>query len=222
MEQFGVSPLPIHGTMGARAETMNSVLQKFLVGKEEHKAKDNTKRVQPITHDARYGSTREATASFVHRRRFASRFLAWIARQIHPDLSYHISMIQSTFENACVRGSRECNYTVEYAAFASTRGIDVIPDSSWENAVVVRLSDASFCQEQEQLDGVTQDSESQQAGITALAPGDALNAVRMLILLSWSLTGITRVCRSSPKVEAYVLSNDVEQGFFELELLSLT
>ena len=34
---------------------------------------------------------------------------------------------------------------------------------------------------QEQLDGVTQNSQSQQAGITAPAPGDALNAVRMLI-----------------------------------------
>ena len=61
---------------------MNSVLQQFLVGKEEHgnfrvcgkefrqnedfrfhvTAKDNTERVQPITYDAKNGLTRKATA----------------------------------------------------------------------------------------------------------------------------------------------------------------
>ena len=63
-----ISRLSIYGTMGVRSEVMNSVLQKFLVGKEEHKAKDITERVQPINHDAGYGSTREATASEVHQR----------------------------------------------------------------------------------------------------------------------------------------------------------
>ena len=38
------------------------------------------------------------------------------------------------------------------------------------------MSGASFCLEQEQLDGITQNSQSQQACITALAPGFALNA----------------------------------------------
>ena len=67
------------------------------------------------------------------------------------------------------------------------------PDSSWDDAVVVTISDAIFCQEQEQLDGVTQNIKSPQAGITALALGNALNAVRMLIHpLSWSLTGIIK------------------------------
>ena len=51
-----VSRLPINGTMGARAEVTNSVLQNVLVGKEEHRAKDNIERVQPITHDVRYVS----------------------------------------------------------------------------------------------------------------------------------------------------------------------
>ena len=95
--------------MGATAESRNSVLQNFLVGKEEHKAKENT--------------TRETTASKVHRRRLASPFLACSARQIHADLPHHISKIQSAFENACVRDSRECNYIAAHAAYASTRCI---------------------------------------------------------------------------------------------------
>ena len=50
---------------GAKAKAMNSVLQKLLIGKEEHKAKTNTERAQPITHDARYCLTRKASASKV-------------------------------------------------------------------------------------------------------------------------------------------------------------
>ena len=52
--------------MGARAEAINSLSQKSLVDKEERKAKDNTERVQPITHDARYDLTREASVSKVN------------------------------------------------------------------------------------------------------------------------------------------------------------
>ena len=109
--------------MGARAEVMNSVLQKFLVGKEEHKEKDNSERVPPSTHDARYGLTRKAAASEVHQLRSVTQSLAWIARQIRLDLSYHISKMQSTFENACVRDLRGCNKIVEYVTSTSTRGI---------------------------------------------------------------------------------------------------
>ena len=69
------------GYLPQGAEAMNSVLQQFLVGKEEYgtfrfcgkefrqdedlgihvTAKDNTERVQPITHDAKHGLARKAT-----------------------------------------------------------------------------------------------------------------------------------------------------------------
>ena len=63
------------------------------------------------------------------------------------------------------------------------------PAFSWDDAVVVAISDASFCQEQEQVDGITENFKSQQACITALARCDALNAEKMLIHpLSWSST----------------------------------
>ena len=156
---------PICGTMGARAEVTNSVLQQFLVWK----------------------------ASKVHQSRFASQCLAWIARQIRSDLSCHISKIQSAFENACVRDSREFNYIVEYAAFASTRGVQFIPDSSR---------------------GHCDCREVQRRQFLSRKRNNLTNAVRMLIHpLSWSLTGIIRVCRSSLMVEA----RDCEP-----ELLSLT
>ena len=94
-----------------------------------------------------------------------------------------------------------------------TRGIYFSLDSSWDDAVVVTIIDASFCPEQEQIDGVTQNFKSQQACITALALGNALNAEKMLIHpLSWSSTRIRRVCRSTLTAEAYALSNAVEHG----------
>ena len=59
----------------------------------------------------------------------------------------------------------------------------------------------------------TQNFKSQQACNTALAPGNALNAEKMLIhRLSWSSTRTRRVCRSTLMAEAYALSNAVEHG----------
>ena len=86
-------------------------------------AKDNTERVQPITYDAKHGLTRKSTADEIRQLRSLTQSLAWIARQTRPDLSYRISKVQSTFENACVRDLRECNRTVEYATSTSTRVI---------------------------------------------------------------------------------------------------
>ena len=94
----------------------------------------------------------------------------------------------------------------------STRGICFSSVCSWGDAVVVTISDASFCQEQEQLDGITLNFKSQQGCITALAPGNALNAGRMIHPLSWSSTRIRRICRSTLRAEAYALSDAVEHG----------
>ena len=83
------------------SEAMNSVLQQFLVGKEEHgtfsfcgkefrqdedfsihvTAKDNTERAQPITYDAKRGLTQKATADEIHQLRSVTQSLAWVARQ---------------------------------------------------------------------------------------------------------------------------------------------
>ena len=62
---------------------------------------------------------------------------------------------------------------VEYAISTSTRGIYFSPAFSGDDAVVVAISETSFCQEQEQLDGITRNCKSQQACVTALAPDNA-------------------------------------------------
>ena len=217
----------LYGYLPEGAEAMNSVLQQLLVGKEEHKsfrfcgkdfgirvtAKDNTEPLQPITYDAKHGLTRKATASEVYQLRSVTKSLAWIARQTRPDLSYRISKIQTTFENACVKTCVSAIEFVEYAISTPTRNLYFSTVCSWCDAVVVTISDVSFCQEQEHVDGITRDLKSQQASITALAPGNALNAERMLIHpLSWSSTRIRRVCSNTLMAEAYAPSNAVERG----------
>ena len=67
------SRLSIYGTMGARADVTNFVLQKFSTSKEAHEAKGNSERVQSIAHDERYDLKQEATTSKVHQGRFYSR-----------------------------------------------------------------------------------------------------------------------------------------------------
>ena len=123
-------------------------------------AKNNTGRVHPITYDVKQGLKRKATADDRHQLRSVTQSLVWIARQTRPDLSYRISKMQSTFENARIRVLRECSRIVDYAASTSTRGIFFPPDFSLDDAVVVTISDASFCQEQEQVDGITQNFKS--------------------------------------------------------------
>ena len=77
---------------------------------------------------------------------------------------------------------------------------------------MVTISDASFCQETEHHDGVTQHCKSQQAYIT-LAPGDALNADEMILHpLCWRSARIRKVRLSTLMAEAFALSNGVEHG----------
>ena len=96
----------LYGYLPEGAEATTSVLQQFLVVEEEDDtfrffgklfrqdedfgihvtAKDNTERVQPITHDAIRGLTRKATADEIHQLRSVTQSLAWIARQARLDL----------------------------------------------------------------------------------------------------------------------------------------
>ena len=86
----------LYGYLLEGAEVMKSVLQQFLVGKEEHgyfrfrgkefrqdegfgihvTAKHNTERVQPIIDDVKHGLTRKATADEIHELRSVTQSLA--------------------------------------------------------------------------------------------------------------------------------------------------
>ena len=74
--------------------------------------------------------------------------MGWIARQCRPDLSYDVSKGQGVVTKATLKDLKEANLAVEKAHKNSAKGI--IWDSnaiSWDTAVVVTISDASFAQE---------------------------------------------------------------------------
>ena len=179
---IAVMPSNIHdllyGHLLEGAETMNSVLQQFFTvlsdfcGEEFQQdedcgihvtMKDNTERVKSSLDDAKHDLSRKASAHEVHPLRSVTQPLAWIVRQTRLDFSHRISKTQSTFESSCDR-------IVEFAISTSTHGIYFSPAFSWDDTVVVRISDASFCVEQEQVDGITQNFKSQQACV--IASGD--------------------------------------------------
>ena len=179
-----LSLLSIYGTKSVRAGVMNLVLQKFLTSKDEHGAKGHTVRVQPITHDARCDSTREPTTSGVHQEKFNSRFLAWIARQTLSDPLFRISKIQNTFEKCscqkltCARlhiGICSIRLHEQYQFLFQI--ILEIKRLSRDSATTVSVMNKNNLMESSGT------LESQQANITALEPGDALDAVSMLIHL---------------------------------------
>ena len=85
-----------------------------------------------------------------------------------------------------------CETTLWNTRYSSLRTLSVlISDSSGDRAVFARFSDDSICVNRNISMQSSRTPESQQADIAALAPGDALNAVRMLVRpLSWSLSGL--------------------------------
>ena len=129
--------------------------------------------------------------------------LAWIARQTRLDLCHRLSKIQSTFENVLVRDSRECERL----------GICIVHHRSWKDPVFLAIHDANFCQETQHHCGITQHFKSQQTYITALAPGNAPNADKMIMHpLCWSPTRVRRGCRSTFMAETHALFNGFEHG----------
>ena len=80
----------LFGFLTEGAEAMNSVLQQFLVGKEEHNSlrfcgktlvfvsqqRITLNEYNQITYDAKHGLTRKATASEVHQLRSVTQSLA--------------------------------------------------------------------------------------------------------------------------------------------------
>ena len=157
----------------------------------------------------KHGLTRKATADEIHQLRSVTQCLAWIASPTRPDLSYRISKIQSTFENACVRDLRECNRIVENATSTSTCGFYFSP-FFWERC---NRRDNSWRQFLPRT-GANRRSHSELQITTGLYHSlGSLNAEKMLIHpLSWRSTRIRRVCRCTLMAEAYALSNAVEHG----------
>ena len=150
-------------------ENMDEILETFVVKKVEQSkfrccgkeiqqlenfsikvtSKDSAEQIGPI----KFATTGRkmtdlATDNEIAQMRSVIGSLGWIARQCRPDLSYDVSKGQGVVTKATLKDLKEANLAVEKAHKNSAKGI--IWDSnaiSWDTAVVVTISDASFAQE---------------------------------------------------------------------------
>ena len=74
--------------------------------------------------------------------------LGWVARQCRPDLSYAVSHLQGKVCQAEIKDLKNANRAVKQAKDFSTEGLYYCSDAiSWDSAVVVTVTDASFAGE---------------------------------------------------------------------------
>lgn len=91
--------------------------------------------------------------------------------------------------------------------FFASEGID------WDDTVVCIISDASFCNETVNINGVCESGRSQRGYICCLVPTGIVNMTEAVIHpISWSSTHIKRVCRATLMAEAFALIKATEAG----------
>ena len=112
---------------------MNSFLAKFNIGSTEANSfrycgkqfdrsgngdilvdtVDNTRKIKPISFDAKRSGTERITGDGITRLRSVTGSLAWIARQTRPDLAYRVSRLQSSIKNASIATLADANAVVQ-------------------------------------------------------------------------------------------------------------
>ena len=170
---------------------------------------DNTRKIRPITFDAKRVGTERITGDDITRLRSVTGSLAWIARQTRPDLAYRVSRLQSSIKNASVATLADANAVVQLAH----KGDQVklrFPRGhlNWNDVGVITITDASFSNEK--------DYKSQQGRCHFLGDRAEIkdtHCYRYRVMpLSFSSTTIRRVCRSTLQAETYALQNGLETG----------
>jgi hypothetical protein len=136
--------------------------------------------------------------------------LAWVARQVRPDLSYRVSQMQSVVCRAKVRDLKDANKVLEYAIRTADRGLTFRADAiDWNTCVMLVISDASHAQETEGRE----EHRSQGGRVIALGSPEAIEGGECrLHVLSFTSKILKRVVRSTFQAEAYSLQAGVEEG----------
>ena len=224
----------LYGCLPGHEHAMNDILDQFAVrdrshtsfrfcGKEVNQAedfsitvtaKDNTEKIRPIPVPANRKASDKNNAEETTALRSVVASLAWVARQVRPSLSYRVSKLQSVAGNGCIKDIRECNKVLEFAQQNSDEGIFFSSEGiTWDEAVVTTITDASFCNETIEIDGIPEPGRSQQGYIICLAPAGILNMDEAIVHpIAWSSTHIKRVCRATLMAETFAMIKGTEAG----------
>ena len=91
------------------------------------------------------GPEAKATAAEIAQARSVIGSLAWIARQVRPDLCYQTSRLQSVVSTALVKHLTQCNKVLQEAQ--STSGIGIYFKSNafdFDESILISIHDASW------------------------------------------------------------------------------
>ena len=92
--------------------------------------------------------TDEASPAEIAQMRSVIGSLGWIARQCRPDLSCLVSKLQGAVSKARLKDLKETNFALEQVQLHSEVCLKFRHDAiSWDNAMVVTVTDASFAAE---------------------------------------------------------------------------
>jgi hypothetical protein len=141
--------------------------------------------------------------------------LGWIARQCRPDLSYHVSRLQGAVCKATVKDLKETNAAVDQAHKYADQGLTYNARSiSWETAIVVSVTDASFAQETViEPNGLEKPHRTQKAFMNLLVdPSITTSDTAPCHIWAWRSLTDKRVCRATLQGEAHGLLSGTEMG----------
>jgi hypothetical protein len=178
--------------------------------------KDTTETINPLCYTLNgRRQDDDATEAEIGQMRSVVGSLGWIARQCRPGLSYMVSKLQGIVSKAKVRDLREANQAVGMAKEDSHVGITYKSDAiSWDNCVVVTVSDASFCQETViEPNGTEKAHRSQKAFMVLLVDPEILTKDEAgCHIWGWRSLTDKRVCRATLQAEAHGMISGEEMG----------
>jgi hypothetical protein len=177
-------------------------------------AKDNTEKIRPIVIPQHKKMTDPCNPKEITQVRSITAALAWVGRQVRPDLSYRVSRLQTMVGKCTTKEMKEANAILDYALESSTQGVYFASSCfAWDDMVMCSIGDASFGNDKVLVNGEYEDGRSQQGYVIALAPPSALNdEVSTIHPISWSSTTINRACRSTLMAETFAMTKGTEAG----------
>ena len=169
-------------------------------------------KIRPITIGDKRRGTDKCTAEETTCLRSVVAALAWVAGQDRIGLAYRVSKLQSVAGNGFIKDMCSCNKVLENAQTHALEGIHFTsPGLDWDEAVVCTITDASFCNETVNIDGVPELGRSQQGYIVCLAPARIVNLPEAMIHpISCRSTHIKRVCRATLMAEIFAMIKATE------------
>ena len=162
--------------------------------------KDNTEKILPINFKkAGRRLDDKATEGEIAQMRSVVGSLAWISRQVRPEMCYHTSKMQSVVGSAQVKHLVAANKILQHCISTSSRGLLFKSGLfDWNEKIVVTITDASWAGEKLIVDDKVFPRRSQYGRINCLGNASLWDTKEGGVhIIGWKSALIKRQCRST-------------------------